>query len=710
MLGDSELQAPGAGTQVSDQSPLVQTILIFRRRWRLFGVVLAATLLLAAVYTFTTTKLYRPQATLEIRPEMTQVESSKDEAAQLTSFYLWDNYYRTQEAILTSPSLAKLVLKDLPDVEREYVGFPDAAKVLAGSVDVEKVRSSFIMKVGYVDQDKDKATRIVNAFVNRYIDDANRRLRELKTGTVDLLAKETLPSIRQRVEDADKTVQAFKTETGFIDFNEQYGSLVEERRKISSRLTDLRLKRANLQAETQALGGYGSNGVSGVFNPAFHATKVLEYLVQQRAKLQEDLAREAKSSKGLHPKVAELKAQIDLTEERIREAIGGTLKALETDLDKVEREEKALVEQQKAVETRMGEVGRQLTRFTRLESEMSAAREVYNSYLRRYGETTATSGSGLASVRVIDFAFPPPNPFKPRIMMNLALAAILGVFLGLGAVFLTEQLDDRIASPREVEAFIGLQVLSVVPKLKEGLSAGSKPILLGEGSSLAEFEAFRALRTEIATRLEGIQGTKTIAIISSLESEGKSTVAVNLARAIAMEGRRVLLLDADLRRPSICPLIGKEKGKGLDELLLGSATIQECIQPSAISGVDVLGAQKGTSKAAELASSLRFDEVLKEAKARYDVIIVDSAPVNQVAESVLVARRADATVLVIRDKKTGRGTVQQARKRLEGAKANVIGAVLNCATRRGAGYGYYDYYYYSYYSHYGKDEAESPKA
>lgn len=691
------------GPIVWEQASLRQALLIFRRRWRLFLSVLCFTVALAGVYTFTTTKLYRPQATLEIKPEAPQVSSREDSGLEV-NYYLWDSYYRTQEAILTSPTLLRAVLKDLPDVERDYAGTSDAIKAFANRIEIEKVRSSFIMKIGFVDANPDKATRALNALVTHYLEDANRRLRDLKTGTVDLLSRETLPAIRQKLDEADKALQAFKSETGFIDFNEQYASYVEARRKIASRLTDLRLKRATLRAEAQALASYGMDGVSGAFNPAFHTTRILEFLVQQRAKLQEDLIRETKAYKGMHPRISELRAQVDLAEEKIREAIRGTLAAIDSDLDKVDREGATLTEDQRKVETMMGEVGRQLTRFSRLDSELAAAREVYNSYLRKHGETTATSGTGLQSVRAVDWGVEPKHPYKPRVFMNMALGLLVGLFCGLAAVLVTEQLDDRIASAREVEAFVGLPVLSVIPKLKEGGAANSKPILLAEGSSLVEFESFRSLRTEIATRLETVSGSKVIAVLSSLESEGKSTVAINLARAISLEGRRVLILDADLRRPSVRPMIGKGEGVGLSEVLSGEAAFESAIYATIVPGVDVLGASLGTSKAAELAGSVRFDDTLRRSRERYDYVIIDSAPVNQVSESVLVARRADAAILVIRDKQSGRGEVQSARKRLDGAGVNLLGAVLNCASGKGSTYGYY---YYSAYSYYSPSEQES---
>ncbi|HLY11809.1 MAG TPA: polysaccharide biosynthesis tyrosine autokinase, partial [Planctomycetota bacterium] len=547
---------------------------------------------------------------------------------------------------------------------------------------------------GFVDEDREAATQVVNTLVSLYLEDANRRQRELKSGAAEVLSKEALPQIRGRVDDADKALQNFQAETGFIDFEEHYKSLVEARRKFDSRFTDIRLQRVKVKAELESLSAYGADGVSGLFNPAFHTTRSLEPLANERARIASELGKLEKLYKERHPAVQELREELRMIEDKIREAVRGTLKALETDLAAVDSEVTSIKEEMKTVEEGMGDSGRRLNQFKRLESELISAKELYNSYLRKHGETTATSGSALGSVRVIDHATVPIIPFKPRIMMNLALAAVVGLLLGVAAMFVTEQLDDRIVSPREIEAFVGMDVIAMIPKLSLWEKAGPDPILLDQASELPEFEAFRGLRAELVTRLEKIPEAKVVCVLSALQSEGKSTVTANLAKVLSMEGRRVLIFDADLRRPSQRKLIGSREGRGLEQVLRGECRLEEGIQKSRIEGVDVLGASQGTSGAAELAGVARLAEALDWARGKYDYVLIDSAPVNQVSESSLVARHADLTVLVIRQG-TSRGAAMAARKRLVGMEVALAGAVLNGSSFRGTDYGYYYTAYYT---------------
>ncbi len=690
--------APSPSSQLAPQvegASLVQVLLILRRRWRLLAIVWAATIVVVGIYTFTSKRLYRPQASLEIRPEMPLVGGDTNDPALMASRMMWENYYRTQEAILTSPTLMEATFKALPEAIRsKYKDSPDPLKLFTDKLDVEKIRTSFILKIGFIDEDRDAATQVVNTIVSLYLEDANRRLRELKSGAAELMSKETLPTIRARVDDADKALQGFQDGTGFTDYEEHYKSLVEARRKFDARYTDIRIQRVKLKSELDALSAYGGDGVTGLFNPAFHSTTTLQPLAQERARIASDLGKIEKLYKERHPAVQELREQLRMVEDKIREAVQGTLKALATDLAQVEGEEKSLKEELQAVEKGMGDAAKRLNQFKRLESELISAKELYNSYLKKHGETTATSSASLGSVRVVDHATVPIVPFKPRIMMNLALAAVVGLLLGAGAMFVTEQLDDRIASPREVEAFVGLEVLAVIPKLSTFEKAGANPILLDEASELPEFEAFRGLRADLITRLEKIQGAKVVCILSALQSEGKSTVTANLAKVLSMEGRRVLIFDADLRRPAQRKLVGLRDGAGFEEVLRGEATLEQGVQKTRIPGVDVLGARQGTTGAAELAGTARLEEALAWARRNYDFILIDSAPVNLVSESSLVARHADVTLLVVRQG-TSRGASQAARKRLDAMGVRIAGAVLNGSSMKGSDYGYYYTTYYA---------------
>lgn len=698
-VDEQRIPADAPAPEHGDSPGIHQYLLILRRRWRLLILTWILVVGAAAVYTFTTSRLYRPQATLEIRPETPLLSSEMSaDPALLSSRNLWESYYRTQQTILTSPSLHEEALKALPEsIRKVYEAKIDPIQSFSQLVDLEEVRSSFIIKIGFIDPDPKVATQVTNTLVSLYLEEANRRLREMKTGAVELLSREALPAIKQGVDDAQKAVDQFISENSNLDPTEQYGGLVESRRTVLAKIEAVRLKQIEFRAQRDALKDYISDGSADVFNPAFYITKNMDLLMAQQEAAEAELSREIKNLKDDHPTIVELKDQIKRLRMKIRAVTLGTMESLATELIAAEAEEKAAKEELGLVEKDMAEVLQKVSKYKRVDLELVAARELYTSYLKKQGETQAISGVSLGSVRVIDHAEIPVTPYRPRIILNLGVAGLLGIMLGVGLMFVSEQLDDRILSPKEIEAFVGVNVLGIIPKLTAPAGEGEKPLVLGEHSTLPEFEAFRGLRAEVTTRLEGVSGCRMVAVLSALSAEGKSTVAVNLAKVLAMDGRRVLLFDADMRRPTVKRDHGNKGQAGLEAVLKGEAPLESAIQRGNIEGVDIIGMSLGTSHAAELAGSAAFDEIFKKVSASYDYVIVDSAPVIPASESPLIARRCTAAIMVVRERKTSRSVAQVAVRRLHGMGVTLLGTVLNGADPKGGGYGYGYYGYQSYY-------------
>jgi capsular exopolysaccharide synthesis family protein len=696
-----------AASPVEEGGTLRQFLTILRRRWRILLILWIGTVTATTIYTFHQPKIYRPQAMLEIRPETPLFSSENQDPALQASRDLWENYYRTQEAILTSSSLHAEALRALPEaIKKSYESLPDPVAAFSGQVVVEKVRSSFILKAGFLDPDREKATQIVNTLVSIYLEDANRNMRRNRTGAVAVLSKEALPAMRQEVEDAEKNLRDFQTADGFIDPQERYNTLLNSRHLIVDRITQIRIRQMQYRAQLDALKDLGADGGSGLYHPAFQTSKFIELLAQQQETLETELARERRELKDDHPTILQLQDQLKRVQTKITQAIQGMLRSYETDLIACEQEEKSANEEQKKIEKQMAELSQRVGQYKRLEAEVTTNRELYNAYIKKHGEEVATSGMGLGSVRVVEPATVPTVPFKPNIIGNLAIGVIVGLLVGTTAMFVSEQLDDRIRSAREVQVFLGLDVLAVVPRLDEGRSSPDAPFLLNEKSSIAEFETFRALRSEVTTRLENLQGSKVVAVLSPMSGEGKSTTTANLAKVLAMDGRKVLIFDADMRRPTMNPNFGSKEIPDLGSVLRGEADLRQAIRPSKISGVDIIGMAAGTSQAAELAGTQAFEETFNKLRGGYDYVIVDSAPVNQASESAMIARRCDAVVMVLRERRTSRGAAQASRRRLSGMGVRVLGAALNAVEGPENAYGYYGYYY-SYYKP--KEEKDKKK-
>jgi succinoglycan biosynthesis transport protein ExoP len=674
----------GPVSQRADDTPFLPRILYsLRRRAVLIILVWGVTVAAAGLAVSLQPPQYRAEATLEVRPEQPLVADPSD-PMQAGSLQLWDSYFRTQASLLQSRKLLDRVLQTVPPpAAGDFQRFEDPSQALASQLEVESIPSTFIIRVGLTHTSADRGPEIVNALVSAYQEEAIGRWRELKTGAVELLDKETLPGMQRRVEDADQNLQQFQEETGFADFDEQYASLLDGRRKLTAQLADVRLKHVRFESERDALSEISGDNLVGLFDPALQGTRALEPLLSQRAALETQIASDGLVYKEKHPRMMMLRRQLSEVKDQLKGVVGAAVKSLERELLAAVIEERMLLQDQAKLEKELADSRVRVTRYKKLETELASAREVYTAYLKKTDDTKATSKGGLASVRVIDLAKSPAHSTgKGRVL--LTVAAVIGLMFGLTSAVLAEELDDRITSPREVELFLGVDVLGLIPKLnrKGRHDPAHAPLILTDDPGSLNLEVFRMLRAEVTSRLERVSGGRVIAVAGPRYGEGKSTVAVNLARVLAMEDCRVLLIDGDLRRPRLKALLGRRNGMGLEEYLRGEKDLSGAVQPSRLPQVDVIGAQQELYRPGEEAGSEKFRKLLREARQLYDYVIIDAGAVNLISEVATMARQADGTLLVLQQGETRRREVRLAKRRLLGLGVRILGAVLTGVSSR----------------------------
>jgi capsular exopolysaccharide synthesis family protein len=676
--------------QPLDDTPFLPRLLLsLRRRAVLIGLVWAVTVASAALAISLEPPQYHAEATLEIRPEQ-PILSDPSDPSVAGSLQLWDSYFRTQASLLQSRKLLDRVLHSVPPpIAQEYRTHDDPIQALANQLEVETVPSTFIVRVGLVHPSAERGPEIVNALVSAYQDEATGRWRELKTGAAELLDRETLPALQRKVDEADRDLEQFHRQTGFADFDEQVASLLDARRKLTAQLVEIRLKKVRFQSERDALAELSAESLVGLFDPALQGTKMLEPLLTQRATLEAQLASESLVYKDKHPRMMALNRQLQEVRGQLGGIVQAAVKSLDRELLAAALEEKALLGDQAALEKEMADSRVRLTQYKKLEEELKSAREVYSAYLKKADDTKATSKGGLASVRVVDLAKSPASSSgKGRVL--LTVAAVIGLLFGLTSAVVAEELDDRILTPREIEVFLGIDVLGLIPRLLRSSRGGARPdavrapLILTDDPGSLNLEVFRMLRAEVTSRLERISGGRVIAVAGPGYGEGKSTVAINLARVLAMEDRRVLLVDGDLRRPHLKALLGRRNGMGLEEYLRGERDLRGAVQASRLPQVDILGAQQELYRPGEEAGSERFRSLLREARDLYDYVIIDAGAANVISEVATMARQADGTLLVLQRGQTRRREVRLAQRRLFGLGSRLLGAVLNGVASRPA--------------------------
>lgn len=426
-------------------------------------------------------------------------------------------------------------------------------------------------------------------------------------------------------------------------------------------------------------------------------TNTQSNLRQQINELQTQINRETQAlnsntQSSLKQQIAELQDQISRETGNIKTTVGADLEAKY--LASKQREdalrEQLSLQKDEFVSLRDKNVG-----YSEIKREVESNRNIYEGLLNRQKEIGVAGGIGTNNISVVDPAVVPFQIYKPRKKLNAALGAALGLFLGLVIAFLLEFMDDRVRHAEDPEKILGLPVLGIVPRSK--IKDSKKLALLSQTDPRSAFaESFRSLRTNLLfSTKDGVP--KVLAITSASASEGKSTTAINLAIVMAQSGKTILLVDTDLRNPSIHKRLDLDNSKGLTNYLTGQDPYEVVTQSSQIPDVYVITAGPMSPNPVELLSTSRLDELFGLVdQGAFDMIIVDMPPILGLADALLVSNRASATILSIAMGETKKQALVGAYKRLRQARVNVIGSVASKA-KQGTGYGYhYDYNYYGY--------------
>jgi succinoglycan biosynthesis transport protein ExoP len=349
--------------------------------------------------------------------------------------------------------------------------------------------------------------------------------------------------------------------------------------------------------------------------------------------------------------------------------------------------------------------------YTLLKRDVDTNRQLYEGLLQKLKEAGVSAGLKSNNFRIVDSARPPTGPIEPNIPRNLLFAAVLGLASGVGLAFLLEGLDNTVRTTEQAQLISGVASLGMIPLGSKSAREGPNPkrLVLASSKEAVELvtqvrpqsqmaESYRALRTSLLLSSIGAP-PKVIMITSALPQEGKTTTSINTAVVLAQKGVRVLLIDADLRRPSIHKTLGMGPHSGLSNVLTGSTTLEQAITPSAVlPNLFVLPSGTPPPNPAELLASANMRDLLDQLRDQYDHVVIDTPPSLSVTDAVVLSPRADAVVLVIRSAQTTKQALRRSRDVLMQVNAKVVGVLLNAVDLSSPDY----YYYYEYQGKYAR--------
>ena len=332
-------------------------------------------------------------------------------------------------------------------------------------------------------------------------------------------------------------------------------------------------------------------------------------------------------------------------------------------------------------------------RYNTLAREADTNRKIYDELLERFSQLNASSGLSASNVTVIDAADPPRLPSSPNLIVNLLLGLLAGLIAAALAIFLRDQMDDAIRVPEDIEGKLGLPLLGVVPKAR-----GNDPESELADPHSAVAESYMALRGALLYATpEGLPAA--FSVTSAEETEGKTTTSLAVAQGLARMGKRVVLVDADLRRPSVHRRLGIANASGTSDYLTSDRSASEFLQDGPSQGLSIITAGPTPASAADLLSTPRLQELITELRASHDIVVLDTPPVLGLADAPTVVAQTGAVLFVVEAGRVRSGQLKSALRRLRFVRPAILGAVMtkfdpNLAGNRYSAYYGRDYYRY----------------
>ncbi len=729
---------------------------LVKRRWTVIGVV-AIVVVAALLSTLLMVPEYRSTVQLQITPQGSRILDYEDFAADGGGGRSFQEYLTTQTEILRSRSLAEAVVRneglaDHPQLTgeirqrsvlgelrgllgtlRNFASGGDsqpadeatsgasvraAAGRLRNRIEVQPVRNSQLLNLSVTAFDPEFAARAANAVAEQYMR-ANLQRRVDAGADARVFLEEQLDDMRITLERSDQALMDFARDSNIADLEERLEMSRSGLRQLNERLGEIQTELVQLSAWRELIDQGRINALDPIVSSA-----VLEDLERRLLEANTEYTSLSERFMDGYPAVQEVLGRIEQLEREIETRKATIVENIIGRYDNLRVQEDSLEEAIAQREQFIMGLNERGVQYNILRREFETSRELYDGLLQRMKEIGVAAGVQENNVAVIDSARVAGSPFKPNLPRNLALATVLGLMAGVGLALLLEFLDGSIRRVEDIERLVDRPVLGMVPLVKfkgrDGKRKARPSVVENPDHSISHYsatkpssgvsEAFRSLRTSLGfSTAHGMP--KVIMFTSAAMSEGKTTCAINLATVLAQNGSRVLLVDADLRKPRVHREFNRPRSPGLTNriaLFENTGKDNSAIFPTHVNGLFVMPAGSSTPNPAEMLSSERLAKVVEGCKRAFDCVIFDAPPVLGLADSLILSRQSEGVVFVAKAGETGKDNFRVCMKRLAQVQAPVLGIVLNGVDLDSPEYAYYSSYYYNYESH--DDEADEDAA
>jgi polysaccharide biosynthesis transport protein len=687
---------------------------IVRRRW-VIASVFASVVLLTLLFTLRQTKVYAATATLIIDVNAPRVLNQKDVQDVVDSgtggYWYSKEYYETQYKVITSRAVAQRVIDKLqlardlrflglddvndPKKVEEHLGRIDPAVELQERLEVLPVKDSRVVRVQVRDREPRWAATLANAVAEAYITES-LSVRSTMTQNASEWLEQQLADLETKLAKSSDDLFRFKQAHDIVatSWEDRQGMVSQRLVAVNDALTKARVLKAQLESRNEQIAALGDAIAKG--DPAAEAfaivnqSRSIQDLKVRYADARVDCADMTARYLEDHPKLVACQG-------KLAAARDGLAREVRTILEGARREYQEAVQTERKLSRLLDDsksdafgLNQHEKEYLELKRSHDNNQRLYEMVLQRLKETGVTGLLQMSNVRILDRAEPPEKPVSPRPLRNLALSLVLGLAGGVALALLLETLDTSITTREQVEERLRLPFLGIIPRMQQDGAAAPELAVLSSPSSAAA-ECVRSIRTNLLF-MSPEKPLRTILVTSSGTGEGKTTVASALAATMANGGSRVLLVDADMRRPRVHKVFGIRTEAGLSFLILGEGSLDAVVVRTDVPNLDVVPCGTVPPNPAELLHTAGFANLLMEMSRRYDRVVIDSPPAGVVADAIVISTHADGTLLVLKAGQTSRDAAERTARNLADVKARVFGAVLNDVDLEDRRYGQYAYY------------------
>ncbi|MGB9905811.1 MAG: GumC family protein [Candidatus Saccharicenans sp.] len=709
--------------------------IFYRRRWTVISLTLIAAAL-SLIISFVTRPVYKARGTVMIEKEPNIL--SFEDIFQIETFR--DDYFQTQYKLLQSRSLAERTIERLKLWEKKDFSFgknvtgedlknPVFRQKLVDKfldrLEVKPIRMTRLVEVAFRAHDPALASDCVNALFDSFVD-MNIEARYETTEQATEFLSEQIAELKKEISQKEQELQNYGQEKDIVILSDKETTVLDKISELNKALTEAQIERVRKESYYN-----GIKNASPDFIPEAMNNALIQRLREEYLKLSREYAKLQEKFQPEYPEMQRLKAELDTARELLKNETQRLIRAAYADYQAALKKEaslKELFEQQKEEAFRLNS---NAILYNSLKIELENKKNLLESLLKRQSETGVSArlkGLRTSNIRIVDRADIPLRPDSPRKFRNLLLALFLGLFGGLGLALGMEYLDDTVKSAEDVERYSGWPTLGVVPifdqdatlnghyyAYRSGEDEEDKKKKRREDTAEAETEvrsielisnfapdstfaeSYRSLRT--ALLLSGpLSSLKSLIITSPLPNEGKSVTISNLAVSLAQMEKKVLLVDADLRRPKQHRIFNQKNHDGLSNYLTMGLELKKLVKPTLVPSLYFINSGPIPPNPAELLGSERMRELLDSLRATFDFILIDTPPVLSVTDSQVLGKMVDGIILVVQADRTPKEALRQTREIVDLLQLKTFGVVINALNLDNRGY-YHRHYYRHYYQH-----------